>query len=58
MTSVSTCAQSRAISPEARRERAEMSDDKNPRVGPRILTATRSVSVMSPGVTVRQRPVE
>ena len=51
MTSVSTPAQSRALAPAARRQRAVTSSGKNPNAGPRNLMARRRVLVMSGGLT-------
>jgi hypothetical protein len=47
--SVSTCAQSSAIAPAARKERAEMSEGRNPTDGPIRAVEQRRTAVMSAG---------
>ncbi len=50
MTSVSTPAHSKAFAPAARRQRAVTSEGRNPKDGPRNVTASLIASVMSAGL--------
>jgi hypothetical protein len=50
MISVSTWAQSKAIAPEARKERADISAGLNPKRGPIAVQAIRRTSVISAGL--------
>eukprot|EP00980_Cylindrotheca_fusiformis_P024324 scaffold11739_cov107-Cylindrotheca_fusiformis.AAC.3 len=57
MRSASTLAQSRAIAPAARRERAEMCCGKKPSWGPRKTAAARRSAVRSVGARSFQEVV-
>ena len=57
MMSVSTLAMSSALAPAALKQRAETSEERKPRVDAHTyLTASRSVSVMTVGVTPTKWP--